>query len=175
MKSVAVAAVLALMLTLPVGASAKTGLTFDTYPETAKVGEPIPFTMTVWGDSKAVAGIRPLVTFTSATGRVVRVRTRRTDRYGVAHGLVAFPEKGTWTPTYDIRLDGVDIGEEGSQPIHVATGLTQTIPSLDQTRAAAKRTEPGAGFPRLWVLSLGSIGTALIVLAMRRRRRWGAA
>jgi hypothetical protein len=171
-------------LLLPAAAIAKTGLSFDTWPETSKVGHAIPFTMRIYKDppasggrAKPVAGIRPLVTFRSASGRVVRVRTHRTDRFGVAHGKVAFPDKGPWTLTYDIKVAGVFIGSEDAQPIHVGTGLTQTVPSADQERrAVGTRSEsPGPGFPWAWVLSLASIGSALLVFGMRRRGRWGAA
>ena len=172
-------------LLVPVPAAAKTGIEFHRYPETAKVGAAIPFTMTVWreprsrtGHATPVRGIRPLVTFKSASGRVIRVRTARTNRYGLAQGSVRFTDKGPWNVSYDLERRGIYAGEEISQPIHVGTGLTQTIPSADQTRRALQSpaTPTAGGFPWIWVLSLASLGSALLLVGMRRRRgHWGAA
>jgi hypothetical protein len=60
-----------------------------------------------------------------------------------------------------------------SSPIHVGTGLTQLIPAADASQS--KPPETTNGFPWVWVLSLASIASALLVLVMRRRGRWGAA
>lgn len=167
-------------LALPASAAAKTGLEFETYPDTSKVGSTIPFTMHIFrepptrdGRATPVRGIRPLVTFKSESGRVIRVRTGRTDRFGVAHGAVRFTDKGPWMTSYDLERYGIESGDEISEPIHVGIGLTQTTPAAH--RAPQPHSAPAASFPWTWVLSLGSIGTALLVFGLRRRGRWGHA
>jgi hypothetical protein len=88
---------------------------------------------------------------------------------------VTFTDKGPWTTTYDIERRGIYTGPETSGPISVGTGLTQTIPAADQRHRAASQSQPSASFPWAWILSLASIASALLLLAVRRRRRWGAA
>src|SRR3954454_13227304 len=167
-----------LALAAPAGAAAKTGIEVQRYPETSKGRTVIPFTVHVFreppasgGRAMPITGIHPLVTFRSKSGRVVRVRTHRTDGAGAGRASVRFPDKGPWLATFHLKTHGVYVGTESSEPIHVGIGLTQTIPSADQTRKAA----PAPDFPWLWVLSLASIGSAVLVLAMRRRGHWGAA
>ena len=168
-------------LALPAVAHAKAGIEFDTYPDTAKPGEKINFTVMAIDESppsgggaiepRPVSGRRALVTFRSDSGRVVRVRTGESDLNGIAHGSVRFPDKGPWSTALRIG-DRIQIGPERSEPIRVGVGLTQTIPAASKTAAPAK---PDASFPWVWVLSLGAIGSALLVLTMRRRGHWGAA
>ena len=168
----------AVLAALPSAAVAKTGLSFDSYPDISKVGAAIPFTMHIYreppasgGRATPVHGIRTLVTFKSRSGRVIRVRTRRTDRFGVAHGSVRFTDKGPWVASYDLKRRGIWTGAESSEPIHVGIGLTQTIPSVDQQRQGAR---VGPGFPWAWVLSLAAAASLLLAFALRRRH-WGAA
>jgi hypothetical protein len=175
----------ALALAVPAAAGAKTGFAFDTYPESAKVGQSIPFTVTVWreprssgGRAHSAGGIRPLVIFHSESGRTVSVRAGRTDRFGTAHGRVAFPDKGPWKGVLHLERYGVEVGSEGSQTFKVGTGLVETIPAANATAREARPdagVAPDGGFPWLWVLSPAAIASALLVLAMRRRGRWGAA
>jgi hypothetical protein len=171
------AAVLAAALALGVAspAAAKTGLEWDTYPDTSDVGQPIAFTLHVYkpppssgGRAPPARGATPLLTFRSRSGRVVRVRVPAADRFGVAHGSVAFPDKGPWIMTFHEKVDGVWIGNEDSQPIHVGIGLTQTTPAADAGSA-------GHASPWVWILSFATIGAAALVFLMRRRGRWGAA
>src|SRR4051812_45106896 len=143
-------------IALPASATAKTGIEFQQYPETAKVGQAIPFIVQIYkeppatgGEAKPVAGVHPLVTFTSKSGRVLRVRSRRTDSAGVGHASVAFPDKGPWMATFHLKTHGVYVGTEGSQPIDVGTGLTQTTPATVVTHH-----DPPPAFPWVWVLSL---------------------
>ena len=184
----------ALVLAAPAAASAKTGFQFDNYPETAKVGEPIPFTVHVWRDAPAdggrartARGIRPLLTFQSKSGRTVSVRAGRTDRFGTVHAQVAFPDKGPWTGVLHLKRYGVYVGSEGSQTFKVGTGLVETIPAATAASGgahpgpadASRGADPGpgntssAGFPWVWVLALAGIASGLVVVAIRRR--WGAA
>jgi hypothetical protein len=168
------------LLAAPALAQAKTGVIYQKDPETAKIGERIDFTVIVWreprnpsGQADPVAGRRPLVTFHSASGRVIRVRATRTDLNGTGYGAIAFPEKGPWTTT--LRVPGVRMVSEPSPPLGVGIGLVQTIPP----DPAPSHPQPSsgrdvAGFPWLWVLSFGAIGSALLVFVMRRRGRWGA-
>ena len=173
-----------ILLAAPAAAYAKAGVEFDTYPETSKVGSPISFTVMAFreppgggragGEPHAVVGAHPLITFRSKSGAVIRVRASKTDLNGIGYGEVAFTDKGPWTTEMHIR--GVHIGSEMSSPIHVGTGLTKLIPSADQQRArSVAAPDQAGGFPWVWVLSLASIGSALLVLLMRRRGHWGAA
>jgi hypothetical protein len=172
-----------LLLAVPAAAHAKAGVEFQTYPEKQKVGSPIKFTVIAFreppgggrggGEPHPVAGAHPLVTFRSQSGAVIRVRAGKTNLNGIGHGTVRFTDKGPWTTEMHVR--GVHIGSEMSAPIHVGTGLTQLIPSADSSRPRTAPPQDAGGFPWVWVLSLASIGSALLVLLMRRRGRWGAA
>ena len=171
--------IISMLLAAPAVAHAKAGVEFDTYPEQTEVGTPISFTVMAFrdppssgGEPRPVVGARPLVTFRSNSGHVIRVRASRTDRNGTGHGRVTFTDKGPWQT--EMNIPGVELGSEFSQPIDVGTGLTETMPAADSTRptpAPDSRTE----FPWVWVLSLGLIGSALLVLVLRRRGHWGAA
>ena len=170
-----------LLLAAPAAAHAKGGVEFDTYPETSKVGDSIGFTVMAFRDPpssegapRPVVGAHPLVTFRSQSGRVIRVRASKTDLNGIGYGKVTFTDRGPWSTEMNIR--GVSVGSEMSAPIHVGTGLTQTIPAADPQRSKpAPAPDDSGGVPWVWVLSLASIGSALLVLLMRRRGHWGAA
>jgi hypothetical protein len=169
--------VIGIILAIPALAQAKAGVEFQTYPETAGVGEQIAFTVIALRDAppgggspQAIAGRRPLVTFRSASGRVLRIRVEPTNADGIARGTVAFPDKGPWTTALKVG-QAIKLGQERSQPIRVGVGLTQTIPAATSTASSPKTTD----FPWVWVLSLASVGSALLVLVMRRRGHWGAA
>jgi hypothetical protein len=173
-----------ILLAVPAGAFAKAGVEFNTYPEKSKVGSPIGFTVMAFreppggggggGEPRPVVGAHPLITFRSESGRVIRVRASKTDLNGIGYGTVRFTDKGPWTT--EMHLRGVHTGSEMSSPIHVGTGLTKLIPSADQQRSrSVAAPDRGDGFPWVWVLSLASIGSALLVLVMRRRGHWGAA
>jgi hypothetical protein len=180
--------VTSILLAVPAVVYAKAGVEFDTYPETSKVGNPISFTVMAFreppgggrsgpstGEPHPVVGAHPLVTFRSKSGAVIRVRASKTDLNGIGYGTVTFTDKGPWTTELHVR--GVHIGSEMSSPIHVGTGLTQTIPPADAQRSSKPASAPDqtSGFPWVWVLSLATIASALLVLVMRRRGRWGAA
>jgi hypothetical protein len=163
---------LAACLLAPAAAGAKGGVIWDRYPDVQAVGSPMKFTVMLHPGSHA----RPLVTFRDATtGAVVRVRASAGDLNGISYGSVALPSHGPWRTT--VSVNGRAVFFEGdAEPFRVGVGLTQTIPSADDERAAAKAS--GAGDPRiawLWLASAAAIGSAAVVLVMRRRGRWGAA
>jgi hypothetical protein len=171
-----------LLLALPAAAEAKGGVEFETYPDTAKPGQKINFTVMAMDElppggggrtqPQAIVGRHALVTFRSQSGRVVRVRTGATDLNGIASGHVAFPDKGPWTT--ELHIGDLRLGPEMSEPIYLGIGLTQTTPAANASRS--KTTTPDAnGFPWVSVLAFGAIGSAVLVLAMRRRGHWGAA
>jgi hypothetical protein len=171
--------IISMLLIAPAAAQAKAGVEFQQYPEEVQPGKPIKFTVMAFrdpppsgGSGHAVVGAHPLVTFRSASGRVIRVRASESDVNGVAHGQVTFTDAGPWTTEMNVR--GVHIGQELSQPISVGTGLTERIPSADSTRPQ-RVPDPGSEFPWVWVLSFASVASALLVLVMRRRGHWGAA
>ena len=166
MRTAALLAVAA-CLVAPASASAKGGVIFDEYPDVQSVGSPMKFTVMTFRQRE---GIRPLVTFQNAkTGERVRVRTTATDLNGIAYGTVSLFSTGPWNTT--ITLRGRPMAPGDSEPFRVGVGLTQTIPSADQERAPAHNGR----VPWLWLSSAAAIGSALLVLFMRRRRRWGAA
>jgi hypothetical protein len=72
-------------------------------------------------------------------------------------------------------VSGVHVGQDMSEPIDAGVGLTQTIPSLDETRARAKGPQVSAGFPWVWVLSGAAVLAALGTAGMRRRGHWRTA
>src|SRR3954468_12122876 len=162
-----------LLLVLPADAQAKGGVEFETYPDTAKVGQKINFTVMAiseprdpnGGEPKPVVGAHPLVTFRSDSGRVVRVRARKTDLNGIGYGSVVFPDAGPWTT--EMRAGPLHVPAEYSEPIRVGVGLTQTTPPASTTAAADPAGSDASEFPWAWVLSLSSIGVALLLLAMR--------
>jgi hypothetical protein len=170
------------LLAVPAVAHAKMGVIFDQYPETAKVGAPIAFTVMAVRDTPAadggtrpLRGAHPLVIFRSKSGHIIRVRASKTDLNGIGYGKVAFTDKGPWTSEMNVRSPH---GSERSEPFEVGIGLTQTIPSADEVAAARNRTTTPAsdgGFPWVWVLSIASIVAALAVAGMRRRGHWGTA
>jgi hypothetical protein len=178
MKTIALTLAAAL-LALPALAQAKTGVEFEGYPDTAKPGEKINFTVMVFPDGPSTGapsrfeGRHPLVTFRSKSGRTVRVRATAADLNGISHGQVAFPDKGPWTTEMKVG-NVIESAAENSEPIRVGAGLTQTIPAPGTRAPRTAAPEPDS-FPWVWVLSIGSIGSALLVVAMRRRGRWGAA
>src|SRR4051794_25228875 len=168
-----------LLAAVPAVAHAKAGVEFQTNPDTAKPGQKISFTVMAveeppqsGGDLRPIVGAYPLVTFRSDSGQVVRVRAGRTDRNGLAQGSVALPAKGRWTT--ELHVGSLEMGPDLSEPFQLDAALTHTTPAAGGTRTKPVAAD-GGGFPWLWVLSLGSIGSALLVLTMRRRGHWGAA
>jgi hypothetical protein len=166
------------LLAVPALAHAKAGVIFDRYPEAAKLGSTIGFTVIALrdgprsgGESRPVRGAHPLITFRSRSGRVIRVRASETDLNGIGYGKVAFTDKGPWTSEMHIR--GVHVGQERSQPINAGVGLVRTIPPADASRAKVAQT--GDGLPWLWLLSGASLLAALAVAGMRRRGHWRTA
>jgi hypothetical protein len=170
--------VISMLLIVPAAGHAKAGVEFQQYPEEVQPGQPINFTVMAFRDppasggaGHAVVGAHPLITFRSRSGAVIRVRASETDLNGIGYGKVIFTDSGPWTT--EMNVPGVEIGQERSQPISVGTGLTETIPSADSQRSH-QAADPGGSFPWVWVLSLASIASALLVLTMRRRGHWGA-
>jgi hypothetical protein len=168
------------LLAVPVAAQAKTGVEFDKYTDSAKVGEKLHFTVIAFDENHrgpggrllAIPDERPLVTFTSRTGRTVRVRASKTDLNGLAYGTVAFPDKGPWETM-------LHIGHMRTKPVDTATfrvgvGLTQTTPLAPAAKHPPADTG-GDRSPWIWILSISAIGSGLLAFAMRRRGRWGAA
>jgi hypothetical protein len=166
-RACALALVLAGCL-VPAGASAKGGVIFDRYPDVQSVGSPMKFTVMLF-DRK---GVRPLITFRNATtGEVVRVRGSRSDLNGIAYGTARLPSKGPWDTL--ITVGGRPFLPGDAEPFRVGVGLTQTIPAANAARPVTE--PPDSSTPWLWLTSAAAIGSALLVLVMRRRGRWGAA
>lgn len=166
------ALVLAACLAAPAGAGAKGGVIWDRYPDVHAVGSPMEFTVML-NFGKTIEGVRPLITFRDQrSGQVVRVRGSRSDLNGISYGTVRLPAKGPWDTR--VTVAGKAILPPDAEPFRVGVGLTQTIPSADEQRAAAPRPEGGMS-AWLWITSAAAIGSALLVLVMRRRGRWGAA
>src|SRR3954464_1466636 len=116
----------AALLAAPRLPHAKAGVGFQTYPDTAKPGEKINFSVIAMREPppggggrtqpQAIVGRHPLVTFPSGPGRVVQGRASATDLNGIAHGQVAFPDGAPWTTELTVG-DEIQIGPERSEPI----------------------------------------------------------
>jgi hypothetical protein len=167
-------------LLLPAAAAAKGGVIFDKYPDVQALGAPMKFTVmlmdgrgTPGKPMGAIEGVRPLISFRNpATGEVVRVRASRSDLNGIVYGTVRLRSHGPWDT--EVTVNGKAVLPGDSEPFRVGVGLTQTIPAADANPSKPTPSDSG-GFPWVWVLSFGAIGSALLVLAMRRRGHWGAA
>lgn len=162
----------AAVLAVPATANAKGGVIFDKYPDVQAVGAPMKFTaMLTW--RHPIEGVRPLITFRNpATREIVRVRGSRSDLNGLSYGAVRLPSKGPWETT--VTVNGKAILPGDSEPFRVGVGLTQTTPAAEPAKPDTERGSDSAGL-WLWVTSAAAIGSALLVFAMRRRGRWGAA
>jgi hypothetical protein len=167
----ATALTISAVLAVPAAAHGKGAIVqWDRYPESVKVGDSVGFTIMM----TPMRGMRPLVTFRSDSGRTVRVRASRADLNGIAYARVAFPDKGPWST--EVRAGRISTGTPDGQPIRVGVGLTQTIPAADASKPGPiAQRDDGGGVPWAWVLSIAGVGSALLVLTMRRRGRWGAA
>ena len=77
------------LLALPAAGHAKGVIVqWDQYPDGAAIGQKIGFTIM----APPVRGRRPLVTFRSASGRIVRVRASEADLNGIAYVGTEAPE-----------------------------------------------------------------------------------
>jgi hypothetical protein len=176
-------AALAATLLVPATAAAKGGVIWERYPDVQRIGSEMRFTAMVMdsggaGPMRPIEGVRPLVSFrNSSTGQVVRVRASRSDLNGLSYGSVALPSRGPWDTK--ITVAGRRLAPSDTQPFRVGIGLTQTIAAADSAtpNKPNRSSSPAddAGAPAwLWVASAAAIGSALLVLVMRRRGRWGA-
>ena len=171
-RAPAAALVLAACLAVPAGAGAKGGVIWDRYPDVQAVGSPMKFTVML-SFGKTIEGVRPLITFRDQrSGQAVRVRGTRSDLNGISYGTVRLPANGPWDTR--ITVAGKAVLPPDAEPFRVGVGLTQTIPSADEERAAAPQSGDGMS-AWLWITSAAAIGSALLVFVMRRRGRWGAA
>ena len=177
--------IVSVLLAVPALADAKGGVDFAQDPEVADVGTSIDFRVFAireprgpnGGEPHPVVGERPVVTFRSDSGKVIRVRASRTNENGIGYGTVKFTDKGPWTTELD--LPGVHLGEEFSQPINAGQGLTttETVISTPPPDPAPSPAKPDDGFPWVWVLGAAGLSllVALAVAGMRRRGHWGTA
>jgi hypothetical protein len=170
--------VVAVLLAVPAVAWGKTGIEMSQDPSAYQPGEKIRINIMymneprdpMGGEPTPVVGVRPLATFRSESGRVVRVRGDATDRDGLARAEVTLPDRGPWTVTTTVA--GKVVGEEGQQTFALGEQVPTVVSRPTTDPAPAK---PGDGFPWVWVLSAASILAALLVAGMRRLGHWGAA
>jgi hypothetical protein len=80
----------------------------------------MPIEIIIMGDGKdrsgihrvvPIVGARPIVVFTSKSGRVVRVRGARSDAGGQSPAVVRLPDAGPWSST--MRVPGRKLAEGG--------------------------------------------------------------
>jgi hypothetical protein len=159
--------VVAVLLAVPALAHAKAGIQFDDNIETAQPGETQGFSVFVHGSS----GGPPTVSFQNTrTGKVIEVRTVRTSSPANARGSVTFPDPGPWTAT--LRVAGRPVAEPiGGAAFELAPPVTKPA----KPAVAAPPRSGGTAFPWVWLTSAAAIGSALLVLLVRSRGRWGAA
>jgi hypothetical protein len=149
----------AILLAVPVAASAKVGVELQGAPEKLQPGDTTDMTvMLMREDGQLPSGARPLVTFTNAaTGERLLVRGSRSVD-GISHAKVAFPSRGHW----DLEISGVrGLLEEGPQGFSIGTAAT----AVDASPA-----EDGPSFPAVSVaVALGvlMLGAATVLLLRR--------
>jgi hypothetical protein len=115
--------VVAILLAVPAAAFGKVGVEFAKDPVTASTYEAIPFNIMILREPRdpsvdgmtPITGARPVVTFKSATGEIVRVTGSRSDRQGMSDAVATFPDKGPWTgsltvPRERLAESGGDLG-----------------------------------------------------------------
>jgi hypothetical protein len=162
--------IVAILLAVPAGALAKTGISFKTDPATTEPGQKTSMQVIVFREppnsgGRAVPmapGRHPLVVFRSESGRVVRVRAGAFNRDGMADATVTFPDPGPWHSTIFIGRKTIDTGED-AQGFGVGTAVVKTLPAAPTQSAHAA----SGSFPWVWVLSIAAIAAALLVLAAR--------
>jgi hypothetical protein len=156
--------VVAILLAVPALAQAKAGIEFDQNVEAQQPGDRQSFSVFIHGSS----GGPPTVSFRNTqTGKVIDVRTVRTNGEGNARGSVIFPDTGPWTATLWVGGRPVTEGVHGAE-----FELTAAAP---KPAAAPPPPQSDDGFP-LWLLTLPAAGLAAfgIWLARRRPRELGA-
>jgi hypothetical protein len=168
----------ALCLLLPAGAAAKGGVIFEDYPDVQAVGAQMKFTAMLMDDRsnpmRPIEGVRPLVTFRDAKmGTVARVRASRSDLNGISYGTVALPAHGPWAT--EIRVRGRVLLPGDAQPFRVGVGLTQTTPPAPAARPVSHGERAPSESPAWPWIAVGAVASALLVLGIHHRRRWGAA
>jgi hypothetical protein len=151
--------VVAVLLAVPALAQAKAGIEFDQNIQAQQPGDRQNFSVFAHGSS----GGPPTVSFRNTqTGKVIEVRTVRTNGEENARGSVTFPDHGPWTATLWVGgrplTDGVHGSEfELSQPAPKPAAAPPPPPSDDD------------GFP-VWLLTLPAAGAAALGIWLVRRR-----
>src|SRR5205085_4456462 len=164
--------VTAVLLAIPALALAKTGVGFQTDPSEVKTGERQQFEVALFHEPRGPSGHatpyashgRPLVTFTSASGRVVRVRAHRLLA-GVSRGMVTFPDKGPWRTTISLGAHMIqDGGHSGG------FGVGTAVPPETPSAPLPNETSGGGGGFAWWpfLFALPVLGVAAWLV----RRRW---
>src|SRR5207237_9805513 len=119
---------------------------------------------------------RPVVTLTSASGRVVGVRASPLTG-GTAEGTVAFPDKGPWHATISYRGRTIQSPEEDRSPgfsVGTQVGRDDSLMEVMRPPAQAAAPQPSGGFT-WWplLLALPLIGGATWLIRRRRPRPGG--
>lgn len=172
--------VVAILLAVPAAASAKVGVQFLDDPATVGPGEKMAMNIMILrepkdpmgGEMTPAVGARPIVTFRSESGRVVRVRGRASDENGISKASVRLPDHGPWTTS--MRVPGVKLAEGGghmgtftmgaADPESDAAVMEVVAPPPAQRPAPAA----GGGTGTTWIL-LGGLA-ALAALAFTALR-----
>jgi hypothetical protein len=171
--------VVAILLAVPAAAAAKVGVEFTKDPATAKPGEAIPINIMIMGESKdpmagdmaPIVGARPLATFRSESGKVVRVRGAKSNENGISAATVTFPDKGPWTGTLDVRGEVLAEGGGNMGTWTVGEALAPPVAKTVETmKPPAQTPTVGGGTSGLligWILLGGAAVAALAFTAMR--------
>lgn len=167
--------IVAVLLAVPVTAIAKTGVMFTTPPEATETGHRTHFNVVLFREPRDPTGRaapmgrgrHPLVVFRSDSGRVVRARAGAVSGEGISKGgLVAFPDKGPWHSTIYVGDKRINTGElDGG--FGVGTDIIKTLPPPRTPIPTPSAHPTPSSFPWVWVLSIGAIAAALLVLAAR--------
>ena len=170
--------VVAVLLAVPALAHAKAGIEFDNAIESEKPGDRQNFTAMVMheptdpmgGEPQPVAGVRPLVTFRNDhTGKVIRVRTSRTNGEGIARGSVTFPDHGPWTTT--LSVNGKPFGDAiHGQTFELGPPHLRIVGTMEPPADPPPAHRDGGGGLPAWLLTLPAAGLAALGIWFARRR-----
>lgn len=157
--------VVAVLLAVPAVAHAKAGIEFDQDITTQKPGEEQGFTAFVHGSS----GGPPTVSFhNSRSGKVITVKTVRTNDPGIGRGFVRLPDRGPWRVT--MVVNGRSIGEVMGQTFELGPPKLRVMGTMEPPPDPPSTTSgSGGGFP-FWLLTLPAAGLAALGLWFVRRR-----
>jgi hypothetical protein len=157
--------VVVVLLAVPALAHAKAGVEFDQNIETSKPGDQQSFTAFVHGSG----GGPPSVSFQNTrTGKVIHVKTVRTNDPGTGRGSVTFPDRGPWAVT--MSVNGHSFGDVvHGHAFELGAPKVRVMGTMNPPADPPAASNGDDGFP-LWLLTLPAAGVAALGIWFLRRR-----